>query len=82
MRATLQRINGDPIMIVVPSQRNGKVLKKQILELVDKIYNGTEDINGPGLWKDLVPACISALLVLMPPLKQIYPVDQQGSIVV
>ena len=43
MRITLQHIDGDPIMIVESSQRNGKVLKRQILELVDQIYNGTED---------------------------------------
>lgn len=43
MRATLQRINGNPIMIVESSERNGKTLKKQILELVEKIYHGTED---------------------------------------
>lgn len=43
MRATLQRINGNPIMMVESSERNTKILKKQILELVDKIYNSTED---------------------------------------
>ena len=30
-------------MMVESSERNAKVLKKQIIELVETIYNGTED---------------------------------------
>ena len=30
-------------MMVESTERNGKTLKKQILELVEKFYNGTED---------------------------------------
>ena len=43
MRATLQRINGEPLMMVDSTERSGNILKKQILELINQIYNGTED---------------------------------------
>jgi len=43
MRATLQRMNGEPIMMLESNERNAKVLKKQILKLIDQIHDGTAD---------------------------------------
>jgi len=43
MRATLQRLKGEPIMKLECKETNLKVLKKSILEVADKIYTTSDD---------------------------------------
>lgn len=44
LRYTLQRIKGEPRMAVMSDERNSKVLRHQINQLTEIIYDTTDDV--------------------------------------